>query len=419
MLPFLSVLSLAKKAYNFKQSRNNVAGGEKAFTESKKTPMTAIGKLRLFIALPIILTAIALLLAILCVFTGSKPGMMDNYAVFTLNTSRLGENVLADIDGGIKSLGNDLKFDKREVVLTATAPVALITPAPTTMLTLVPRNILSDAESKLSSKAHSAKSNVSSKASAVQSEVSSKAASATSAAKGAVNSGISSSQDKIIELVNKAFHAAIDGLDLHDITAVHISSSCSGTYVYKTSKNYTADDTKDLDQLRPHIDSCASHSAVNPFQLVRIIYWIGVVFSAVALILGLAGVVEPTKKMALINIFGTLPAVIFMGLASAVTHGMAVGAAHLITFIGDKIGVTGVAGQKFVQLTWATTILLLVNLCLWAVVFFLLGRMAKSAAGGAGDRKRPDRTSAIVMNQFPEISRPLPAHTDRNGHAMI
>jgi hypothetical protein len=409
MLPFLSVLSLAKKAYNFKQSRKDVAGGEKVFTESKpKTPMTAIGKLRLFIALPIILTGIALILSILCVYAGSKPGMMDNYAVFTLNTSRLGENVLADIDTGIKSLGNDLKLDKREVVLTATAPVALITPAPTTMLTVVPRNILSDAESKLSSKASSAKSNVSSKA-----------ASATSAAKGAVNSGISSLQDKIIELVNKAFHAAIDGLDLHDITAVHISSSCSGTYVYKDGKDYTAGDTKNLDKLRPHIDSCASHSAVNPFQLVRIIYWIGVVFSAVALILGLAGVIKTTKKMALINIFGTLPAVIFMGLASAVTHGMAVGAAHLVTFIGDKIGVTGVAGQKFVQLTWATTILLLVNLCLWAVVFFLLGRMAKSAGGGAGGRKKPDKTSAIVMNQFPEISRPLPAHTDRNGHAMI
>jgi hypothetical protein len=79
--------------------------------------------------------------------------------------------------------------------------------------------------------------------------------------------------------------------------------------------------------------------------------------------------------------------------------------------------VTGVAGQEFIQLTWATTILLLVNLCLWAVVFFLLGRMAKSA--GAGGRKRPDRTSAVALNSFPEISRPLPAHTDRNGHVMI
>lgn len=414
MLPLLSVLSLAKKAYNFREARKE--GGGKEFRESKpKTPMTAIGKLRLFIALPLILAAIAFLLSILCVKAGSKPGMMDNYAVFTLNTSRLGENVLADINGKIKAV--DIKF-KREEFQVVTAPVALITPAPTTMITMAPRDIFSDVESltdKASSKAHSAKTNVESKATSVKSEVSSKASSAQSAAKSAANSAVSSAQKKVIELVNKAFHAAIDGLDLHQINAVHISSSCVGTYVYKDGKNYTMGDTKDLDQLRPHIDTCESHSAVNPFQIVRIIYWIAVVLTAVALILGLVGIIKPTKKMAMINVFGTLPAVIFMGLASAVTHGMAVGAAHLITFVGEKIGVTGVSGAKFIQLTWATTIMLLINLCLWAVVFFLVGRMEK-----AGGRKRPDRTSTIAMNQYaPQISRPVPAHTDRNGHAMI
>jgi len=415
MLPLLSVLSLAKKAYQFKESRKD-GGGEK-FESKPKKPMTATGKLRLFIALPVILTGIAFILSILCVYAGSKPGMMDNYAVFTLNTSRLGENVLADINGAIKSV--DIKFKRAELPMSA--PVAMITPAPTTMLTLVPRfDLESEVDSltaKASSKVNSAQSNLESKATSVKSQVSSKASSAKSAATSAANSAISSAQNKIIEVVNKAFHAAINGLDLQDIYNVHISSSCVGTYVYKDGKNYTMGDTKDLDELRPHINSCEGHSAVNPFQLVRIIYWIGVVLSAAAFVLGLVGMIKPTKKMALINVFGTLPAVIFMGLASAITHGMAVGAAHLITFIGDKIGVTGVSGQKFIQLTWATTIMLLINLSLWAVVFFLIKRMDKS---GSGIRKRTDRTSGIAMNQWaPEISRSMPAHTDRNGHAMI
>lgn len=417
MLPLLSVLSLAKKAYQFKQSRKDGANGEK-FESKPKKPMTATGKLRLFIALPVIITGIAFILSILCVYAGSKPGMMDNYAVFTLNTSRLGENVLADINGAIKSI--DIKFKRAE--LPASAPVAMITPAPTTMLTVVSRQLLSDMASDISdltseagSKLTSAKSNIQSKASSAKSAVSSKASSAQSAAKSAANSAVSSAQNKVIDIVNKAFHAAIDGLDLQDIYNVHISSSCVGTYVYKDGKNYTVGDTKNLEQLTPKINSCEGHSAVNPFQLVRIIYWVGVVLSAVTFILGLLGVVKPTRKFALINVFGTLPAVIFMGLASAITHGMAVGAAHLITFIGDKIGVTGVSGQKFIQLTWATTIMLLINLCLWAVMFFLIKRMDKPDS-----RTRPNRTSGIALNQWtPEISRPMPAHTDRNGHAMI
>lgn len=417
MLPLLSVLSIAKKAYNFRESRKNGGDGEK---ESKpRKPMTASGKLRLFIALPLILTGIAFILSILCVYAGSKPGMMDNYAVFTLNTSRIGENVLADINKGIKSV--DIKFKRSEPVA---APVAMITPAPTTMLTIVPRDPLDlssefeNLQTKGSSKIESAKSEVTSKATAIKSDVASKASSAQSAAKSAANSAISSAQNKVLEIVNKAFHAAIDGLDLQDIYNVHISSSCVGTYVYKDGKNYTAGDSAHIDELRPRIDSCEGHSAVNPFNLVRIIYWIGVVLSGVAFVLGIVGIIKPTRKMALINIFGTLPAVIFMFLASAVTHGMAVGAAHLITFVGDKIGVTGVSGQKFITLTWATTIMLLINLCLWAVVFFLIKRMDKN--GSSSSRKRPDRTSTIAMNQWaPEISRPMPAHTDRNGDAMI
>ena len=126
MLPLLSALSLGKKAFNVYESRKNGGEGE----SKQKKPMSATGKLRLFLGLPVIITAIALLLSVLCVYAGSKPGMMDNYAVFTLNTSRVGENVLRDINGAIKSV--DIKFKRSEPM---DAPVAMITPAPTTMMT--------------------------------------------------------------------------------------------------------------------------------------------------------------------------------------------------------------------------------------------------------------------------------------------
>jgi hypothetical protein len=409
MLPLLSALSLGKKAFNVNESRKNGGEGE----SKQKKPMSATGKLRLFLGLPVIITAIALLLSVLCVYAGSKPGMMDNYAVFTLNTSRVGENVLRDINGAIKSV--DIKFKRSESM---DAPVAVITPAPTTMVTMAQRDIeVTNMASGIESAFDSATSKVGSKATSAKSQVASKASSAQSAAKSAANSAVGSAQKKVIEIVNKAFRKSIEGLDLEDIYNVHISSSCIGTYEYKDGKNYTSSDNSSrINELRPRIDSCEGHSAVNPFQIVRIIYWIAVVMTAIALILGIFGIVRPTKKVAMINVLGSLPALVSMGLASAVTHGMATGAAHLITFVGEKVGITGVAGSKFITLTWATTIMLLVNMSFWALAFFLIGRAAKQS-GGEG-RKRPDRTSMVAMGEY-EVSRPLPVHIDRDGHAMI
>jgi ElaB/YqjD/DUF883 family membrane-anchored ribosome-binding protein len=409
MLPLLSALSLGKKAFNVYESRKNGGEGE----SKQKKPMSATGKLRLFLGLPVIITAIALLLSVLCVYAGSKPGMMDNYAVFTLNTSRVGENVLRDINGAIKSV--DIKFKRSEPM---DAPVAMITPAPTTMMTMAQRAVdIHNMASDMDSGFDSITSKAGSKVTSAKSQAASKASSAQSAAKSAANSAVGSAQKKVIEIVNKAFRKAIEGLDLKDIYNIHISSSCIGTYEYKDGQNYTSSDNSSrINELRPRIDSCEGHSAVNPFQIVRIIYWIAVVMTAIALILGIFGVVRPTKKVAMINVLGSLPAVIFMGLASALTHGMATGAAHLINFVGDKIGITGVAGSKFITLTWTTTIMLLVNMSFWALAFFLIGRVANKS-GGEG-RKRPDRTSMVAMGEY-EVSRPLPVHTDRNGHAMI
>jgi hypothetical protein len=417
MLPLLSALSLGKKAYKFAESRKN-GGSEGESQHKQKKPMSATGKLRLFLGLPVILTAIALLLSVLCVYAGSKPGMMDNYAVFTLNTSRVGENVLSDINGAIKAV--DIKFKRSEEFVMMTAPAAMITPAPTTMVTMAQRDlhqIVNSEAGEFTSKAGSLTSKAGAKATSAKSVVASKASSAQGAAKSAANSAVGSAQKKVIDIVNKAFRNAVDGLELKDIYNIHISSSCIGTYEYKDGKNYTSSDPVDkIEDLRPRIDSCEKHSAVNPFQVVRIVYWIAVVMTAIALILGIFGLVRPTKKVAMINVLGTLPALIFMGLASAVTHGMATGAAHLITFVGEKVGITGVAGSKFITLTWATTIMLLVNMSFWALAVFLIGRSEKMSGGAP--RQRPDRSSMVCMGEY-EVSRPLPAHVDRNGHAMI
>ncbi|EME38091.1 hypothetical protein DOTSEDRAFT_141225 [Dothistroma septosporum NZE10] len=63
--------------------------------------------------LPVLVVATAFILSFLCVFAGSKPGMMDDYAVFTLNTSRIGENLVQEFDNKIQGFNTSSILSKR------------------------------------------------------------------------------------------------------------------------------------------------------------------------------------------------------------------------------------------------------------------------------------------------------------------
>ncbi|KAK1081009.1 hypothetical protein LTR33_005054 [Friedmanniomyces endolithicus] len=372
---------------------------------ASRAPLSSTSKLRLLVMFPVIFTAIALLLSVLCVNAGHKAGLMEDYAVFTLNTSRIGENILQNLDNKISSI--HLKRSEPMLFFDPT-----ITTASTTLITMAPRGLVSGFDS-LTAEAGSA---VDSAGSAAES----KATSVESAVASAATSAVGSAETSIINAVNKAYHGVIADLDLKDFYSVHISATCEGTYQFKNDTNVTVGDSGLPTQgTHSHVDSCSAHSVIDPMQLVRIIYWIGVVLTAVAFILGLVGLVRPTRKLALLNVVGTLPGFLFMFLASAVTHGVAVGADHLVNFIGQDLGISGEKGVKFLQLTWSTTVLLLINMACWGLFCFLSGRGNQNAGStglGWKSRTRPDRTGGIALG---EISEPVPAHVDQNGHRMI
>ncbi|KAK4560728.1 hypothetical protein LTR86_005307 [Recurvomyces mirabilis] len=411
MLPLIKALFLARKA---KQAYD----GHNGKTVQPRTPMSKTNKVRLVALLPVTLTAIALLLAFLCVYAGNKPGYMEDYAVFTLNVSRIGENQLASLDQKISSI-----HLKREVALPAIAtPTVTSSPSisyiPTTFMTMAPRGVISSLTAKAGSDISAATSAAHSKATSIESAAASAASSATAAA--ATN---------LINAVNKAYHGVIADLKLKDFYSIHISTACSGNYQFKNGTNVTVGDSGvPTTGVTEHVDACDAHSVIDPLELIRILYWIGIVHVAIALILGIIGLLKPTRKFALFNIFGTLPALVLLFLASSVTHGVAVGAGHLINFIGQSVGIAGYPGTKFLHLTWATTVLLLINMLIWTGIFFMVkkdgvvetttGPVQSSGFGpfGFGERKRPDRTSVIAMGPVPH---PAPVRFDQNGHAMI
>ena len=409
---FFQVLALAKKAVKFHDSRNT--------TNASTAPTKRPGRFQLIAILPAIVVSIALLLAFLCVFAGHKPGMMEDYAVFTLNTSRIFQNTRQDLDGKIMGL-----HFKRDVELPA--PTVTITTAPTTMITMAPRDLGSELDSlagAASSGLQSAGSGAHGAVTSAESAIASHATSIESAVASHATSALASAETKIVQLVDKAFDGIIDELHIKDFYSIHMMTSCSGEYLTKDGQNITVGSSgaPENGTTHKHIDVCEANSAINPLSLTKIIYWAGIIFTALAVALGWTGILLKSRKIALFNVAATLPAFLFIGLGSAITHGIAVGAAKLVNFVGADIGIAGYAGGKFIALTWTTTVLLLLNLILWSLLFVQRGRQEKRAEAGLGSglgfgkkSMRPDRTSQIALES---VSRPQQVY-DRNGNQMI
>lgn len=379
-----------------KSSKNDHAG------------LSSSPSLRLIAVFPVLVTVVALILSILCVFAGHKPGMMQNYDVFTLNTSRIGQNAVEKLERKISSfdlgdIGIDLKRRSEPIFLPAT-----LTAPSTTLITVpavVPRDIMddinslkNDASDDLDSLASAGGSKIGSATSAVRS----KASSIESAAAAEVTKAIGKVETAIIELIHDAYTGIIDDLEIQGFYKVHIMANCRGTYIFENGTNVTVGESGPPTKSGPrsvdeHVDSCEQHSAVDPMQFIRILYWIGIVSVGLALVLGAVALVKgPSGKLALINVFVSLTALIFLALASLVTHGLAIAATEVINFIVGGLGVSAELGRNFLALTWATTAMVLANMLLWILVFFLVKNH-----GAIGGRSRPDRTSTIAMGPIP------------------
>ena len=350
-----------------------------------KFPSRASTKVRIFALLPILAIITAFVLSFLCVYAGHTPGMMEEYAIFTLNTSRIGQNIRQDLDNKIM----DFNFNFKR---SAPVPVALpvITPAPTTLITLAPRGGIGGAFSSLTAKGgseiNSAQSEVHSKANSLESEAHSKANSVESAVESKVTGAVGAIQTDLVHLVNKAFNEIIDDLELRDFYSVHVMTTCVGEYQLPNGNNITVGNSS-LPAPGTHkvVDTCSKHSAVDPLSFLKVFYWIGIVLTGLAMLIGFVGVYKPTWKMALFNVLATVPAFCMMGLSSALAHGVAVGVPKLIDFVGGGIGIDGIPGSKFLTLTWAVVILLFVNMVCWGMLIWLARKEGKHAVGSEKD----------------------------------
>ena len=444
---WMPLISLARKAYKSRKNAQTNMASPKA-----RAPPSPTRAVRFAAILPTVIIAIAFILGFLCIFAGNKPGYMEDYFVFRLNTTRIGSNLIKKIDDKIMDYHFELKRDIPEpalaTVTSASVPVTTVTPGPATTITMAPRGIddfleditsdAAEAKSDLGdaaeSKASAVESKVESKASAVQSKPTAVASSMESAVESRISTAIGSLQTQAVKAVNDAYGNVIEELELQGFYSIHVSSTCEGTYRYQNGTNVTVGSIANPEEdgkIRAHVDSCEKRSDLDPMSLIKVLYWAGVISTGITLATSLAAIILTGRKWAIINAVGSAPPFIIFLLASSTTHGIGMGGAKFVNFIGNGIGLEAYKGGKFIALTWACTTLVLLNGIIWALLAVQRHRAEKKAVnqpdfeagpGGLGSgfglasksfrkNKRPDRTSQILME-------PQPTH-DRHAQQWI
>ncbi|KAI9657752.1 MAG: hypothetical protein M1821_002928 [Bathelium mastoideum] len=344
-------------------------------------------KLRALGVVALLSTIAAFILTILCIFAGSKPNMMENYDMFTLNLTRFGDNLIIDLDNDLSNLPSLITghLAKREVnaLVPVRTPSPVLrgpiteTPATTPSPTLAPRDFRSDlsaGESDIGSHASNLESDASSATSRVGSDISSETSKIASEATSAIGALPSEFEAEL----NKEFMKLKTDLDMPDWYSVHLLDYCQG-YYSPNSSDQTNSTIHGIpapvypgQKVTKQVISCTKHTLLSDFDpktALLIVYWIAVVFIGLSLILSFISAFSLGWVGPFLNVWLSLGAFFFIGVASALTTGIAVGAAKLITALGNDFGLAAYQGDNFFKLTWTPTALMLLNAIIWAWEF--------------------------------------------------
>jgi len=368
---------------------------------------------------------IALFLSVLCIFAGHTPGMMEDYAIFTVNVSRVGENVVRELD---YIIAPDYSIVERSQPQLARFPIATVTAPPTALATMVPRDITSDlgssksqagsqvtsAESGVYSVATSAISGVQSTITLVKSGLGNAVTSAASDVHSALTSNeaslstyvagvYSAAETDVAGAVDKAYEDVLSNMHLSDFYSIYVSTTCSGTYIMPNGTSLTVGS---MGPASPngtikHINICNKHTGLDPLIYLPYLYWIGVVCTVIALYHGIMGLFITSGKVAFLNVLATFPAFMFIFAASSVSSGIALGATgKWITVVGREAGFSTVGG-RFGLLTWAATGFLTGNMFLWSLILYLRVGLARKQGGLLEQRKAMSAESSPYEANYP------------------
>ena len=271
---------------------------------------------------PVVCLAASLVLTFLCLFAGWKTDFMQDYAIITLNTSRIGYD-LSDYNGS-----SDLEASLDEL------------PGPVSDEI---QQSIDDGVSRI-----------------------------------AQEIGLHDFYSTHILNLCEGFYTP-DAVPSDTLSAGQIRKNvtrCSGTtaaYNYDPSArlreeldNGPSDLT--LEDLGWSSDIGAGLKAFHLAQRAMfVLYCIAAGLIFVAFVLACTGTVLEGRLSASVNLLVDLLAFLAIGIASAITTTVAFQAVHLVNKYGTEVGVVATRGHKFLSITWAATALTLVASLVWCL----------------------------------------------------
>ena len=286
--------------------------------------------MRLTAMFPVLCAMIALILSFLCVFAGTNHDMMEQYDLFTLNTSRIGINYL----------------EKQHNTSTPSA-----------------KN--STSGGIFGSFIHNVTTEIRNATTRLETEID--------------------------DDINNVLRSLARDIGLHDFYSVHVMDYCEGFFspngTSKRNVTYCSDEKGQfsfnvtqalqrelnashvnvtLSQIHwPSAISDGIHDLRLAFHATAVFYYMGIILTGLAFFASIVGVFVHGRVSALLNIGLAWLAFFTLMLASAIATSLATKATNVINKYGKDVDVNAARGDKFIALTWAGTALIFVAGAAW------------------------------------------------------
>ncbi|KAK4560800.1 hypothetical protein LTR86_005380 [Recurvomyces mirabilis] len=270
---------------------------------------------------PVLLCATGLVLSFLCLFAGSSKGFLESYDIVSLNTSRIGRNVLNssrssdnpfvsffdnitnsisnDINQDINSFAKDLGLHDFYSAHLMDYCEGFFMPGP------VPNATLS---------------------------------------KKSIHRNVTSCSN----------HTAMYDFDPREVLQKELNAS--------GHSNINLDDLK-----WPSAIDKGLHALRIAQRATFVLYCVAIALIGLATLLALISIFFEGRLSAFLNVLVDLLAFLAIGIASAIATAVAVKAADVINHYGNAVGVSASKGGKFLTLTWVATAVMFVASLVWCL----------------------------------------------------
>lgn len=269
---------------------------------------------------PALFCAAAVVLSFLCLFAGHKRGFMEDYHLLTLNTSRIGQNLLnttSSSDNPISNLfhniTNSISDDINDAVGDLAEQIGVEDFYSAHLLdycfgTYIPIPLANSTVSR-----------------------------------GEIHKNVTGCSNR----------TAMNYFNPN--AALEESLRNSGMDITLEDLNWPDDIQRGIDALRVLQ------------KTVFVLYCISIGLSIVALFTSLMAVFFSGRLAAMINLMVTTLAWLALALASAIVTAVIVKGANIINEYGDDIGVEAHSGRKFLAITWAATASVIISTVVWCL----------------------------------------------------